>query len=434
MSTTTPNTPNSSPLCYRPSTDPKEITHSPHYTSLAKRAYDLRKRDLSSLAEKWCRQNLRFLTLPAEYIPPEHHADHHFTAAKAKAFESHLMRIEACLDEAEKGLANGSIGAVEVQLRGAEVLVRAAEEYVRTMVETVTELIRQVRVMRNFQRMGGAEPDSSAQSDDAEKERVAEDFSEAIAVLKVKKFRPPACFPTIGAPMPVQMQSSTSQSPSRHESAATHEETFAHQFAEVQGASQAHAAQQMYFDPTMEDQLPLPAVPFGIQRLQYRPNASFQYNAYFNGLRVAYQQVAVLSDAYELLGDEYLNLPLSVRNTCYLPFYQRAFARDSFMIQPNGALPMPLMLLRMLDEALEAMADALETVGEGEDCGEQVHDKLRGVDVLLERMERCLNGIYPVMSVLKEVASSVEPEMLQEDEGLVEAREVTYNLWLSCFL
>ncbi|KAI6871857.1 hypothetical protein KC343_g11404 [Hortaea werneckii] len=190
MSTTSPNTPNSSSPCYRPSIGTKDIAQSPHCTSLAERAYDLRKRDLSNLAEKWCKQNLRFLTLPAEYIPPEHHADHHFTAAKAKAFESHLMQVEACLDEAEKGLANGSIGAAEVQLRGAEALVRVAEEYVRTMVETVTELIRQVRVMRNFQRMGGVEPDSSAQSD-VEKEKVAEDFSEAVAVLKVKKFRPP---------------------------------------------------------------------------------------------------------------------------------------------------------------------------------------------------------------------------------------------------
>ncbi|GAB1730846.1 hypothetical protein NU195Hw_Modified_269t1 [Hortaea werneckii] len=242
-----------------------------------------------------------------------------------------------------------------------------------------------------------------------------------------------AWFPTIGAPVPAQMQYPTSQSPSRHASATTHEGTFAHQFAEVQGASQAQAVQQTYFDPTMEDQLPLPAVPMRILQLQFRPNASFQYIAYFNGLRVAYQQAAVLSAAYGLLGDEYHSLPLSVRNTCYLPFFQRAFARDSFMIQPNGALPMPLMLLRMLDEALEAMAGALEVQGGGEVFGKQLRDKLRGVDVLLERMERCLDGIYPVMSVLKEVASGVEPDMLREDEGLVEAREVTYNLWLSCF-
>lgn len=243
-----------------------------------------------------------------------------------------------------------------------------------------------------------------------------------------------AWFPTIGAPVPAQMQYHTSQSPSRHASATTHEETFAHQFAEVQGASQAQAVQQTCFDPTMEGQLPLPAVPMRILQLQFRPNASFQYIAYLNGLRVAYQQVAVLSAAYGLLGDEYHSLPLSVRNTCYLTFFQRAFARDSFMIQPNGALPMPLMLLRMLDEALEVMADALEVQGGGEVFGKQLRDKLRGVDVLLERMERCLDGIYPVMSVLKDVASSVEPETLHEDEALVEAREVTYNLWLSCFL
>ncbi|KAI6899560.1 hypothetical protein KC318_g8870 [Hortaea werneckii] len=404
MSTTSPNPSKPSSLCYRPSTGAKDITHSPHYTSLAKRAYDLRKRNLSDLAEKWCKQNLRFLTLPAEYIPPEHHADHHFTAAKAKAFEHHLMQIEACLDEAEKGLANGSIGAAEVQLRGAEAVVHVAEEYVKTIVETVSELIRQVRVMRSFQRTRGTEAGSSDRAD-AKEEEVAEEFSAVAAVMKVKKFRPPACFPTIGALIPTQVQHSASQSSDRSASAAIHEEDFAHQFAEVQWAQQTH------FDSNMEDQLPFPAMPMRILQLQYRPNASFQYIAYFNGLRVAYQQVSVLAAAYKLLGDEYHSLPLSVRNTCYLPFLQRAFARDAFMVHPNGALPMPLMLLRILDEALVAMADALETEGGGEVCGEQVR----------------------VMSLLKEVASSVEPEMLHEDEELVEAREVTYNLWLSCF-
>ncbi|GAB1741681.1 hypothetical protein NU219Hw_g7095t1 [Hortaea werneckii] len=192
MSTTTPNTPKSSFLCYRSSVGTKDTTHSPHYMALAKRAYDLRKHDLSDLAKKWCKQNLRFLTLPAEYIPPEHHADHHFTAAKAKAFEHHLMQIEACLDEAEKGLANGSLGAAEVQLRGAAALVQVAEEYVRTMAETVTELIRQVRVMRNFQRTGVAGLGSSTQGDSKE-EKVAEEFSAVVAVMKVKKFRPPVC-------------------------------------------------------------------------------------------------------------------------------------------------------------------------------------------------------------------------------------------------
>ncbi|KAI6797439.1 hypothetical protein KC363_g2035 [Hortaea werneckii] len=190
MSNPNPKALKTSTLCYRSSKGAKDITHSPYYTSLAKRAHHLRKRDLSDLAETWCKQNLRFLTLPAEYIPPEHHADHHFTPTKAKAFEHHLVQIEACLDEAEEGLANGSTGAAEVQLRGAEALLRVAEEYVRTMVETVTELIRQVRVMQDFQRTGGAEPNSSAHSD-AEKEKVSEDFSEAVAVLKVKKFRPP---------------------------------------------------------------------------------------------------------------------------------------------------------------------------------------------------------------------------------------------------
>lgn len=101
------------------------------------------------------------------------------------------MQIEACLDEAEKGLANDSLGAAEVQLRGAAALVQVAEEYVRTMTETVTELIRQVRVMRNFQRTGGAGPGSSAQDDS--KEKVAEEFSAVVAVMKVKKFRPPVC-------------------------------------------------------------------------------------------------------------------------------------------------------------------------------------------------------------------------------------------------
>ncbi|KAI7157076.1 hypothetical protein KC316_g13993 [Hortaea werneckii] len=192
MSTTLPNTPKTSSLCYRPSIGAKDITHSPHYTPLAKRAYDLRKRSLSDLAEKWCQQNLRFLTLPAEYIPPEHHADHHFTAAKAKAFEHHLMQIEACLDEAEKGLANGSIGAAKVQLRGAAALVQVAEEYVKTIVETVSELIRQVRVMRNFQRTGGAKLGSNSQAD-ANEEKVAEEFSTVAAVMNVKKFRPPVC-------------------------------------------------------------------------------------------------------------------------------------------------------------------------------------------------------------------------------------------------
>lgn len=242
-----------------------------------------------------------------------------------------------------------------------------------------------------------------------------------------------ACFPTIGACMPAIMQYPTSQSSNADERAATREETFTHQFDEVQWASQAQTAQQSHFDSNTEDQLPLPVVPMKILQLQYRPDASFEYIAYFNGLRVAYQEVSVLAAAYRLLGDEYHSLPLSVRNTCYLPFFQRAFARDAFMIHPNGALPMPLMLLRMLDEALEAMTDALETEGEGEVCGEQVRGKLRGVDVLLERMERYLDWIYPVMSLLKEVASSVEPEMLHEDEELVEAREVTYNVWLSCF-
>ncbi|KAI7239093.1 hypothetical protein KC330_g2157 [Hortaea werneckii] len=192
MSTTSPNTPKPSSLCYRPSIGAKDITHSPHYTPLAKRAYDLRKRSLSDLAEKWCQQNLRFLTLPAEYIPPEHHADHHFTAAKAKAFEHHLMQIEVCLDEAERGLANGSIGAAEVQLRGAEALVQLAEEYVKTIVETVGELIRQARVMRSFQRTRSAEPGSSARANAKEGE-VAEEFSALVAVMKVKKFRPPVC-------------------------------------------------------------------------------------------------------------------------------------------------------------------------------------------------------------------------------------------------
>lgn len=193
MSTTTPNTPKPSSLCYRPSTGTKDTTHSPHYTSLAKRAYDLRKRDLSDLAEKWCKQNLRFLSLPPEYIPPEHHTDHYFTAAKAKAFEYHLMQIEACLDEAEQGLANGSIGAAEVQLRGAEAMIQVAEEYVKTMIETVTELIRQVRVMRNFQRTGGAEAGSSGQAD-VKEEKVADEFSAVVAVMKVKKFKPPVCY------------------------------------------------------------------------------------------------------------------------------------------------------------------------------------------------------------------------------------------------
>ncbi|KAI7158587.1 hypothetical protein KC349_g4735 [Hortaea werneckii] len=193
MSTPTPNTHKPSSLCYRPSTGAKDITHSPHQLSLAKRAYDLRKRNLSDLAEKWCQQNLRFLTLPAEYIPPEHHADHHFTAAKAKAFEHHLMQIEVCLDEAERGLANGSIGAAEVQLRGAAALVQVAEKYVKTIVETVGEIIRQVRVMRSFQRTRGAEPGSSARAD-AKVEEVAEEFSALVAVMKVKKFRPPVCY------------------------------------------------------------------------------------------------------------------------------------------------------------------------------------------------------------------------------------------------
>ncbi|KAI6828064.1 hypothetical protein KC340_g9305 [Hortaea werneckii] len=193
MSTPSPNTLKTSALCYRSSKGAKDITHSPYYTSLAKRAHHLRKRDLSDLAETWCKQNLRFLTLPVEYIPPEHHVDHHFTPAKAKAFELHLMQIEACLDEAEKGLANGSTGAAEVQLRGAEALLRVAEEYVRTMVETVTGLIRQVRIMRELHRTGSAVPNSSVHSG-VEKENVAEDFSEAVAVLKVKKFRPPVYY------------------------------------------------------------------------------------------------------------------------------------------------------------------------------------------------------------------------------------------------
>lgn len=143
-------------------------------------------------------------------------------------------------------------------------------------------------------------------------------------------------------------------------------------------------------------------------------------------LELTNAQTIILAHDYRRLGLEFHALPLHIRTSSQIPPATQAFSRDVFVLAPHdgGALPMPVMLLRLLDEDLAAVTRAW-----GAERWDTAYEVLLGAEQKLERLGRCLDAVGEVMGGYRSLlGGNTRGERQAEFEERVEEE----GRWVGC--